>query len=167
MVLRLGGDTLRVPYYSNLLLDAPHPEVTRAVVVIHGTLRNAVDYYRAMVEAAAKAPGADSTTLIIAPQFLTEPDVAADTLPGSYLYWAYMGWRSGDPSLSTTAHPRPGSISSFAVIDTILFRLAQFNPNLTPLVVAGHSAGGQFVNRYAAGTRIHDTLLRQDGIAAA
>ena len=39
------------------------------------------------------------------------------------------------------------------------------HPNLRDIVVAGHSAGGQFVHRYAAGTRIEqDPSLAERGI---
>jgi hypothetical protein len=164
IVLRFSGDTLVVPYFANLRVDEPHAGITRAVVVIHGTLRNARDYYQGIRTASAAAPGADSTCLMVAPQFLTEADVVADTLSAQHLYWPYMGWRQGDHSVSTTAHPRPARISSFAVVDSLLLRLAALNPDLENMVVAGHSAGGQFLNRYAAGNQVHETLLADYGI---
>ncbi|MFH1267040.1 MAG: CRTAC1 family protein, partial [Planctomycetota bacterium] len=55
-------------------------------------------------------------------------------------------------------------ISSFAVVDSLLLRLAGLNPNLEDIVVGGHSAGGQFVNRYAAGNQVHETLLAAHGV---
>ena len=158
MVLRVAGDTLLIPYFSPRLLEGPHPGVTRAVVSLHGTLRNAHTYLHGMEAAALNVPGADSTALLIAPQFLTEADVAADTLDDRYLYWAYMGWRQGDRSLNTLQHPRPARLSSFAVMDSLLLRLAAACPDLESIVVAGHSAGGQFLNRYAAGAGIHPLL---------
>lgn len=163
-VLRFEGDTLRIPYFSNRRLDETLPGIRRAVVVVHGTLRNAHAYFHAIEAAAAEVPGADTTSLLVAPQFLTEADVAADTLPDDHLFWAYMGWRQGDQSLSTVAHPRPARISSFAVIDTILLRLAQNLPDLEKIVISGHSAGGQFVNRYAAGNPVHDQLTGAWGL---
>ncbi len=165
LVLCVAGDTLVVPYYANLRIDEPHAGITRAVVVIHGTLRNARDYYSSIRAAAGSAPGADSTCLLVAPQFLTEPDVVADTLSSHHLFWSYMGWRQGDRSLNTAAHPRPAGISSFAVTDSLLLRLAALNPGLETIVVAGHSAGGQFVNRYVAGNQVHDTLFSDYGIS--
>ena len=57
------------------------------------------------------------------------------------------------------------SISSFEVIDQIISHIAEPDlfPNLATIVVAGHSAGGQHVNRYAAGTRLPSLL--PDGLA--
>ena len=50
--------------------------------------------------------------------------------------------------------------SSYAFVDVVMKELLDETryPNLKQVVVAGHSAGGQFVNRYAAGNLIHDML---------
>lgn len=154
MTLHPGGQALKVPYYANRTLGTTYPEVTRAILVINGTLRNADVYYQAVVQAGELSGGADSSTFIIAPQYLTEADLQAHDLSADYAFWAYMGWRKGDMSLNTVHHPRPSRLSSFAVADTILYRLVTHCPNLQQIVVAGHSAGGQFSNLYAAGTNI-------------
>jgi|GEM_PF-1233475 len=164
MALHLDGHPLRVPYFANRPLEGSYLDVTRAIVVICGTLRNANDYYSAVVQAGQMAGGADAHTLIIAPQFLSEPDIDQHHLPSDYLYWAYMGWRQGDHSLDSDHNPRPARISSFAVVDTILLRIARQNPNVSLIVVAGHSAGGQFSNLYAAGNRMEQTITGIDHI---
>jgi hypothetical protein len=164
MTLQVDGHPLRVPYFANRLLDANYTDVDRAILVICGTLRNAKDYYRYVIDAAALAGGADSHTLIIAPQFLVESDVSRNHLPEDVLYWAYYGWRQGDHSLDSIDHPRPARASSFAVADTILMRLVERNPNLRQIVVTGHSAGGQFSNLYAAGNRVEETITGLHGI---
>jgi hypothetical protein len=164
MSFHVGVNTLRIPYFGNRPIEETYADVTRAIVVVHGTLRNADDYFNSIVGAGVMANHADSTTLIIAPQFLTEPDLDAHGLPEDYLYWSYMGWRQGDQSRSSESHPRPVQMSSFALTDSILFWVAQRSPNLAQVVVAGHSAGGQFLNRYAAGTTIHQVLVDQMGI---
>lgn len=53
-----------------------------------------------------------------------------------------------------------GKISSYDVVDEILRRLSSRKafPNLKSIVVAGHSAGGQFVTRYEAVNQVHDSL---------
>src|SRR5205823_13993709 len=70
--------------------------------------------------------------------------------------WSCTGdsWRSGGTSAS---HPE---LSSFDFVDQILKKLANKSvfPNLRAIVVAGHSAGGQFVARYQMANRVHDTL---------
>lgn len=162
--ITVGGQTLKVPYYSNRPLDGTYTDITRAILVCHGTLRNANDYYAAILDAGRTSGGADAHTLIIAPQLLTAPDLDRYHLPEDILYWSYMGWRKGDNSLSSADHPRPGTISSFAVADTILMRFADRLPALQKIVVCGHSAGGQFTNLYAAGNRVHQVITAQRGI---
>jgi hypothetical protein len=51
-------------------------------------------------------------------------------------------------------------LSSFDFMDEILRRLARKEvfPNLKTIVVAGHSAGGQFVIRYEMLNQVHDKL---------
>jgi len=148
-------DTLQIRYYSNRPLLESHDDITRAVVVIHGTLRNSNDYFDTIMQAADETALGDSLTLIVAPQFLVEADLEEHGLPQSMLFWGYFGWRQGDQSLSTPGNTRPWDISSFAVADTIIQGIAARNPNLEKIVITGHSAGGQFVNRFAAGSPTH------------
>ncbi|RZS43139.1 hypothetical protein EV193_102115 [Herbihabitans rhizosphaerae] len=52
--------------------------MTRAVVVVHGTGRNADEYYDSMLRTATDA-GAERDTVIIAPRFQTDEDSPADS----------------------------------------------------------------------------------------
>src|SRR5690606_19937597 len=62
-------------------------------------------------------------------------------------YWSDSGWKYGGDSTSSK------KLSSFAVVDEMVRKLGdkKLFPNLTKITVVGHSAGGQFVQRYAAG----------------
>ena len=159
--LTRDGSTLEIPYCSSHSLSAPNEEIQRLVVVIQGASRNAEGYLESVVEAAESA-GVEDQTLIVAPQFLIDDDLAENPMPAA-LYWSSSGWKIGDRSLSSS-YRRPWSMSSFSVVDTLIARLSNGDlfPNLTDIVVAGHSAGGQFVNRYAAGTSI-DAQARRFG----
>ena len=149
--LQTGG--LMLPYCSNRSLELRDERVQRAVVVLHGTGRNALGYYRAMLDAAAGA-GKAHETLVVAPHFLIEEDVAHHGLSNDVPFWTNNGWKQGDESLTTASHPRAARISAFTAMDLLLAKLAEHNlfPNLHRLVLAGHSAGGQYANRYAAAT---------------
>ncbi len=155
-----GNGPLKVPYFANHSLGETNEEIERLIIVQHGTLRNADNYYQSIINAAdgANLPDWQESTLVIAPQFLTEEDVNFLNLGNDFAYWSYMGWRQGDLSGSTSSHPRPWRISSYAVADSIISRAVQTFPNLKNVVVAGHSAGGQFVNRFTAGSHIHEEL---------
>lgn len=67
----------------------------------------------------------------------------------SALVWQGSGWISGQPN----QYPlKSVNTSSFDCLDQILqyFDNKSLYPNLNQIVVAGHSAGGQTINRYAA-----------------
>lgn len=123
----------------------PQPGVTRAVIVIHGRLRNA-DVYRASAEKALAAAGeAGQASILVVPQFLSETDAKAHGLPAETLRWGTTGWEGGADAKG------PAPISAFAGLDAILARLSDraVFPDLKTIVVAGHSGGGQVVQRYA------------------
>jgi pimeloyl-ACP methyl ester carboxylesterase len=114
------------------------------VIVVHGALRDS-DRYLASARHAARLAAWDA--LIVAPQFLAEVDRADGAL-----YWRVEGWKGGYPALGRAP------LSSFGVLDSLLARLAP-EPGPDPAVVVfGNSAGGQFVNRYAAVGRGSDVL---------
>jgi hypothetical protein len=136
--------------------DRPQPAITRAIVTIHG-IERAADIARAIAEVGLAASKSDpESVLLIEPQFLDDVDVAAQQLPAETLRWSRAGWEGGDD-----AHG-PAPISSFAALDAILARLtdrASF-PALKNVVVAGHSGGGQLVQRYAVAGRIEGALKK-------
>ncbi|MFL9864714.1 alpha/beta hydrolase [Paraburkholderia fungorum] len=149
-----------VPVFANGNWLVPAPGVKRAVILIHGRLRNADAYFDLAERACALAGGDAAGTLLIVPQFLASADVGAHALPPSTLHWEWTSWMGGENAEG------PAPISSFDVLDTILRMLAsreQFAA-LTDVVIAGHSGGGQVVQRYAVVTRGEAPLV-QRGIA--
>lgn len=159
--ITIDEHTLQIPCYRNLPLDQPDGDITRAVVVIHGTNRDADEYYDAVLNAAADVL---DSTIIIAPQFLTEIDLNAHTLDSTHLYWSSSGWKSGSNSLDDSTSPRPVRASSYTMIDTVLTRLAESWTGLRTIVIAGHSAGGQFVNRYMACSPVISDLCENSNL---
>jgi pimeloyl-ACP methyl ester carboxylesterase len=146
--------------YAETNLNAPQPGVTRAIVVFHGLHRNAAGYLHDVQEARSKAGTAGETTLLIAPQFLNEEDALAHRLPTAVLRWHRTQWEAGEGATG------PAAISSYDAIDAILARLSDRTlfPNIREVVLAGHSGGGQIVQRYAvAGRQI--AAVEKAGIA--
>lgn len=147
----LGGGPGRSMIYRTYSLEAPNDRVTRALIMIHGTNRNA-DHYFDTAKAAAFLAGAIDDAVVIAPRIVC----GTDPLEPNEINWPCGGdsWRSGGMS---TTHP---ALSSFDIVDEILRKLARKSvfPNMEAIVVAGHSAGGQFVNRYEMSNSVHDTL---------
>jgi pimeloyl-ACP methyl ester carboxylesterase len=140
---------------ASLDLSTPQPSIVRALLVFHGKLRDANVYNQSGLKAIHSAGDAGKGTLLITPQFLAQVDIDKYHLPPPVLRWAPEAWMGGDDALSAP-------ISSFDAIDAILARLAdrKLFPNLKSVVIAGHSGGGQVVQRYAVVGRGAEALTR-------
>ncbi len=134
-----------VPFLISLDWSQPQPRISRAVIVFHGVGRDVNGYYRTVQDAAERADAASRDTIFIAPQFLDEEDIREHHLGKDMLRWRRVAWEAGAPAAA------PSPISSYEVVDDLLTRLADRSlfPNLKTVVLAGHSGGGQLVQRYA------------------
>jgi anti-sigma regulatory factor (Ser/Thr protein kinase) len=139
------------PLFSSANLDAGSATARQALIIIHGRLRNAADYYATGLALAKAAGAAGDATVVVAPQFLLQADTAAHQLPDSYLRWS-RGWEEGAPALA------PASVqssdlppSSYDVLDDIVAKLsnARAFPALTRIAFVGHGGGAQMLARYA------------------
>lgn len=157
LAFEVDGFLAGVPYCASADLEGALPTSRRAIVVVHGTERNADEYFDDL-SGAVDLAGELATTLVVAPQFLTAGDLDTFAADEQTLYWTEEGWKQGDLSADTEQHPRPVRVSSFAVLEQFLLRLALRVPGLEEIVVVGHSAGGQFVQRFAAGSGIDGIL---------
>lgn len=151
----LGGGPARSLIYRSRPLDARNGNIRRALIMVHGTNRNA-DHYFSTAMIAAFLAGALDDAIVISPRIASAAGSCKDTLAANEVSWSCTGdsWRSGGAAAS---HP---DLSSFDFVDAILRKLANkaMFPNLRAIVVAGHSAGGQFVARYQMANPIHDAL---------
>jgi len=148
-----------LPLYSvirdfNADLSGVYRAVTHAIVVIHGSSRNAGRAGGVMQRVIHDSGEINWNTLLIAPEFLEEIDAAVNQLPEDDLRWKHEAWVSGE-----NAHNAP--ISSFDALDAILERLSNhiLLPNLQSVVLVGYGAGGQMVQRYAVAGRGGDALV--------
>lgn len=153
--LALGGHGQRSMVYRSFPLTAPNPRIRRALIMIHGTLRNGDLYFETATGAAFFGHALDDT-MVIAPAFRSADGDCKDGLAKREVSWSCHGdsWRSGGNAASDP------QLTSFDFMDAIVRRLADKRrfPNLKTVVVAGHSAGGQFVARYAMANRIDGRL---------
>lgn len=145
----------RSKIYTSYPLNTPNPAITRAFVLIHGAGRDADNYFRTALAAAFLA-GALENTIVISPHIASAASGCQDKLEANEVSYSCSGdsWRSGGASASSQA------ITSFDFIDTLLGKLAnrQTFPNLKSITLAGHSAGGQYVNRYSMANQVHEQL---------
>jgi hypothetical protein len=141
-----GGKQL--PYFASA--PANPGAVRRILIVIQGFTRDANRTFDAGYRAAEEA-GLVASTLIVAPIFqVAEPeaqkchfrDMPAATAQDAL--WHCGNWSDGSPALN---EPR---ITSFGAIDRLVATLVESYPHALSVTIAGFSAGGQFVQRYAA-----------------
>ena len=151
--LQFSGGPARSLLYRTFSLDTRNEAITRALIIVHGAGRDADNYFRSSLAAAFLA-GALENTVIVAPRMASNAANCKDTLAANEVSWNCNTWRSGGPA---TSNP---DLTSFDFLDEILRKVArkEIFPNLKANVVAGHSAGGQVVNRYEMGNQVHEKL---------
>src|SRR5690349_20210027 len=147
----LGKGPARTMVYSSYPLTTRNDAIRRALIMVHGTNRNANDYFNTAMAAAFLAGGLQDT-IVVAPKLIVQNDPKAE----NEVVWPGGGdsWRSGGMSPTNT------DLSSFDVADDLLRAFANKNifPNMRAIVVTGHSAGGQYTTRYAMANKVHESL---------
>ena len=135
-----GEGPTTISVHANAALDKPNPNIKHAIIMLHGSGDDGLDWAKSLNAIAAKRHVGDST-LIVAPWF-QDPDSDDPRQPGQ-VQWT-GGWHFGLRSQTT-----PG-VTSFAVLDKIVDMLADRKrfPKLAKIVIAGFSAGGQATQRY-------------------
>src|SRR5262245_16540512 len=148
--IKPAGQKSRVLVYRTYPLEQKNENVKRAFVFVHGILRDADNHYRTALAAGFLANELNDT-IIVVPRFASNSSATGnesgncrDTLATDEANWicetqSSNAWRSGGTAVGS-------QLSSFDFMDEILRRLARKDvfPNLKVIVVAGHSAGGQF-----------------------
>lgn len=153
--ITLGDGHARSLVYRSYPLGWRNDRIRRALIIVHGSDRDAGGYFQLGIAAARRA-GALDDTIVISPRFASRDGLTCrDTLAAEEINWPCEGnsWRSG-------GNASGAPLTSFDLADQILRQVAAKTlfPNLNVVVVAGHSAGGQFVTRYEMANRVHDAL---------
>lgn len=161
--VELGHGAHRYPfpvYASQTLNAAKLQRIRHVLVMVHGVDRNADGYYETGAGLLWLNPSALEDTLVVAPKFASVIDRGFEKMPA----WTHSRWDMGQDSAKSSNRPAP--VSSFTVLDDLLLHLSErkLMPNLQDIVLAGHSAGGQMVQRYAVFNNI-DEHLRKSGVA--
>lgn len=154
--VRLGAST---PYSFVVFANSDLQGVVtaeRAVVLVHGVRRNADDYFQSGQRLLENAGLTAADTLLLAPNFLNDMDKRAGAdMP----LWPRDKWMHGTRSNGD----RPG-IYAFSVLDDLLAYLSdrQRFPQMKEVVMIGHSAGGQLMQRYTVMGRADQALAARD-----
>jgi pimeloyl-ACP methyl ester carboxylesterase len=155
------GGTQKLRYASNHSLTSVDTSIETLLVYIHGINRNGVDYFE-YGERMLRAVNKKKETLLIAPQYADAEDLDYYQLGNDFLYWKKTEWKDGHTSISTDNRPQGLKISSYEVLDSLLTAILSSNkfPNIKKVVIVGHSAGGQFVQRYSTITPVPDRFTQ-------
>ena len=161
--LELGkpGRRYKIPVYANRnLVRDDLRDIKQIVIIFHGVKRDADRYYETAATLLAANPARANDTLILAPRFVG----VIDSGFGGMAAWRKSSWEDGEDSVQAAGRPAP--VSAFQVIDDLLRNLDDRKrlPTLAGIVLAGHSGGGQLIQRYAVLNQI-DGPLRRDGVA--
>ncbi|KAF8917278.1 hypothetical protein CPB85DRAFT_1431546 [Mucidula mucida] len=140
--------------------------VKRAIIILPGNPRDCWYYWNVVNNALYVANEQDPSGVkleevsIMAPCFFNEADRAAGALQSDQLSWGNLNWVTGEYNVG------PESISkysSFSVVDSLVdYYMDQATfPSLNVVVIGGHSAGAQMVQRYIGlrSSILHDERL--------
>ncbi len=138
-----------ISVHSSKALEAHDNKIKHVIIALHGTLRNGDEYFKDLCQSVKNKL---ETTLVVAPTFKRE----GDSRDKGELFWGrrwYQKWKYGYNS-------REGGLSSFEVMDLLIqsFEENKKYKNLKNITLIGHSAGGQFIQRYAAATKTPKTV---------
>ena len=151
--------------YRTYPLTQKNELLEHAVIVIHGQGRNADGYFRHGLAGAFLAD-ALKNTLVLSPRFASnEGKDCRDKLDTNEVGWICLGpesWRNG----GAQATPAAKKLQSFDFMDALVLKLSDkaIFPRLRTLVIVGHSAGGQYVNRYHMANPLHDKIMSERNI---
>lgn len=152
------------PYESNVNLDKNNAPDETAIIVVHGILKNSLQFYQ-IFKTIAIQHNVINQTVIISPQFLAKGDIENHHLSKNVLFWQFEGWNQGGLSENNSSSSYNQKIGSFDIMDQFLNKLKDKEkfPHLKRVYIIGFSAGAQFVQRYAALTNL-DQELNRNGI---
>jgi len=149
---------LSIPIATSQPLNKKNNESEYLIIMVHGAGLNAENTFETAQELIEILKMPKDRFLVLAPQIIEGVKLEEKGL----LFWDRK-WREGGMSLSTRLNKDLPSLSSFDVMDRLIDVSIKLNPNIHKIIILGHSAGGQFVLRYAAINNRHE-LLRQQGV---
>ena len=154
--VRLGADAVAYdfPVYANHPLDGNLSSIREVVFMQHGLQRNGNDDYTAGADLLQASGHNPDEVLLIAPNFPGTPDEGKgfDGMP----VWSVDGWIDG---FNATNAPYT-DLSSLKVLNDLIGYVTDpaRAPNVKRVTVAGHSGGGQIVQRYAVLNNVDEAI---------
>jgi len=156
----INSITAQIPYASNMMLHEKHTDVTRLILAIHSTSYNPDTYLNNSLSLLGNDTVLNRETLIIAPAFYRKDKSNLSDI----VTWRVSPFWGSSQALYKG---KKITLSAYEILDDILTYIITSKrfPNLSDIVILGHSAGGQLVNRYAASNFIEETIALKHGIS--
>ena len=150
---------LSIPIIASHSLDRVNHDTKYLILVIHGGGLNAENTFKTALKTIMALKVPQSRFLVLAPQLIEGVKIKEKGL----LFWD-QAWRGGGLSLAAGLNKDLPRVSSFDVVDRLMEHSLKMNPGIKRILIMGHSAGGQFVMRYAAINNRHE-ILEQQGVS--
>ncbi len=146
------------PVYANHDLNADLRNIREVILILHGAHRDGDKYFATALSLLKQSGRRADEILLLAPNFPGTGDRAED-------FKGMPAWHPRDWAAGLDAQQVAFSLSSFKVLDDLLLKITDETkfPSVTTLTLAGHSAGGQFIQRYAVLNNI-DEQIRSRGL---
>jgi len=160
--IEVDGLTTYLPYESSHDLFVKNASITRLIYSIHSASYSAKAYFDNAIALVNKVPKEKDKTLVIAPHILPK-GCLENPEQSDILYWEFPAFWGTSRGMFNGKRVR---ISSYEVTDRILEEVVAGGnfPNLETMIILGHSAGGQMVNRYAASGLFENKIAKLKGI---
>jgi hypothetical protein len=158
-VFNEDNEKLSIPIVTSQPLNKKNNETEYLIIMVHGAGLNAENSFETAQKFIEALKIANKRFLVLAPQIIEGVKLEERGL----LFWDRK-WREGGMSSSTRLNKDLPTLSSFDVMDRLIDVSVKQNPNVHKIIILGHSAGGQFVLRYAAINNHHE-LLKQRGVS--
>ncbi|WP_428737799.1 hypothetical protein [Sulfurimonas sp.] len=152
----INGIKASIPYETNYPIHKTNPHIKRLIIAIHSSNHDAKMYFN-NTSALTKSLQKTDETLIVAPQFLITSLIQEPT-EADFLFWKVPPFRGTSKALYKG---KKVSLSAYEILDEMINEIVSSNnfPNFRSVVIFGHSAGGQMVNRFAAYSRFDKNTL--------
>jgi len=161
-LIEVDGAKTFLPYESSHNVSSRNDSITKVIYSIHSASYSAKDYFNRASALVDKVPDQKNKTLIIAPHILPKGRVNNPN-ESNILYWEFPPFWGTSRGMFNDKRVR---ISSYEVTDRVLEQIVTSGnfPNLTTIIILGHSGGGQMVNRYAASGMFETNIAKPMGI---
>ncbi|KAJ3186831.1 hypothetical protein HK101_009558 [Irineochytrium annulatum] len=148
--------TYLVPVYTSHPLTRRNSTIERAVIVIGGEDRSAWTTFGTVWSTSDAVRAVHAHTVVVTPYFTCQMD---DGRPQGETSFDCNGWVTGHWAWRPRTAYRD-RVSTYSAMDEMILKMKRIFPNLLHIVLAGYSAGGELVQRYAIFNDLDDPSLR-------